>query len=175
MGIICKVCFTCKIEKPEEEFNKSKQNIGGLRGFCKACQKLYMQEYQEKNREKLRKQNREAYWQNKEWHHKYHKNWRKHNARLVRNTNYKRKFGITIDDFDEILKKQGGACALCGKHEWNGKRISVDHDHNSGKVRGLLCNRCNTALGALGDTVESIEKVLQYLKGNLILETYYAS
>ena len=94
-------------------------------------------------------------------------------------TRLKRRYGISSEQYDELYMEQGGACALCGETK---KVLSVDHDHNCcpggdsrdsknpacGKcVRGLLCVKCNTALGTLGDTVESLERVLEYLRGGV--------
>lgn len=89
----------------------------------------------------------------------------------------KRRYGISAERYDEMYLTQGGKCALCGEP---GERLHVDHDHNccpggdsrdsrqpacGNCVRGLLCHKCNTALGTLGDTAESLERVLEYLKG----------
>ncbi len=76
-----------------------------------------------------------------------------------------RKYGITLADFDALLASQGGACAICkGQPNGPGGRFHVDHCHESNKVRGLLCGRCNTAIGLLGDDPERIEKAAVYLR-----------
>lgn len=59
------------------------------------------------------------------------------------------KYGLTISDYDAMLAGQNGGCALCGRTNRNGKRLHVDHCHETGRVRGLLCSRCNTAIGLL--------------------------
>ena len=76
-----------------------------------------------------------------------------------------RKFGMTYDDFCEKERSQGGVCAICGKFETHrrGQRLCVDHDHETGQVRGLLCHHCNTALGLLGDDVSNLEAAIRYL------------
>lgn len=74
-------------------------------------------------------------------------------------------YGISADDFDKMLADQDGVCAFCkGGPARKTKRLFVDHCHETGRVRGLLCLSCNQALGRLGDNVESIERVLVYLK-----------
>jgi hypothetical protein len=76
------------------------------------------------------------------------------------------RYGITHADYEQLLTKQGGHCALCDRTpemEYYGK-LAVDHDHVADRVRGLLCMQHNQALGKLGDTVESIRKVLEYLE-----------
>lgn len=79
----------------------------------------------------------------------------------------RRRFGISVDDYDALLVTQGGACALCDSPTPGGRwtRFHVDHCHTTGRVRGLLCYRCNVALGALGDSPESILRAYNYVAG----------
>jgi hypothetical protein len=84
-----------------------------------------------------------------------------------RRNNWK-KAGIdmTTERYDEMLARQDGRCALCGRHQTEFKRrLAVDHNHKTGVVRGLLCYPCNISLGKLGDDTESILRVLDYLDG----------
>lgn len=81
---------------------------------------------------------------------------------LPRVSRYKYLYGITIKDYADILIEQEGACAICGKIPEN--RLCVDHDHNSGKVRGLLCNKCNLGLGYFGDDLAIIMNAVIYLQ-----------
>ena len=80
-----------------------------------------------------------------------------------RDEKLRREFGISEKEYNEILRSQNGVCAIC-KKSGNGKYLAVDHDHISGKVRGLLCQKCNTGIGLLGDNRDSLEKALEYLK-----------
>jgi phage FluMu protein Com len=73
----------------------------------------------------------------------------------------RRQYGITQDDFNNLVESQDNLCGICGD-ELN--KINIDHDHESGKVRGLLCTGCNTGLGHLGDNINGLEKALHYLK-----------
>jgi hypothetical protein len=75
-------------------------------------------------------------------------------------------YGLTWAQYEEILSKQNGKCAICKKACSTGKRLGVDHDHTTNKIRGLLCCNCNLGLGKLGDDIKSIRKVLQYLEDN---------
>lgn len=82
-----------------------------------------------------------------------------------------KKYGISLSEYLEISNRQKGACAICGKgpgsyvrKRLNQAGLRVDHDHKTGKVRGLLCNECNMGLGQLGDSIEAILKVLRYLQ-----------
>ena len=84
-----------------------------------------------------------------------------------RNTRYLREFNITLDDYNQMFAEQEGKCGCCGKHQVElNRRLAVDHDHDTMEVRGLLCTDCNVSIGKLGDTVESIENALRYLKND---------
>ena len=73
-------------------------------------------------------------------------------------------YGLSKEEWMDMFNAQGGCCALCGTHQKEFKNsLHTDHCHETGKVRGLLCVKCNTALGRLGDNKESIKKVLEYL------------
>ena len=76
----------------------------------------------------------------------------------------KDKYGITLEDYDRMFDEQGGSCAVCGTEDPGRKgRFHVDHNHSTGKVRGLLCMGCNTGLGALKDSPEVLLKAATYL------------
>ncbi|SRR6266487_4801256 len=79
-----------------------------------------------------------------------------------------KKFGITPQDYDEMFMVQNKVCAICGKEDQNKngtvRLLSLDHNHITGKVRGLLCTRCNTALGLLREEPETIKAMLRYLE-----------
>ncbi len=79
--------------------------------------------------------------------------------RKRRDSQLKRAYGITIEQYDELLEQQNHLCGICRE----AKKLVVDHDHQTGAVRGLLCNPCNRHLGGLGDTEESLEAALAYL------------
>lgn len=78
------------------------------------------------------------------------------------------RYGITIEEFNVMFENQGGCCAICGTHQSDlPNRLAIDHDHNQPLpegIRGLLCPKCNTGLGLLGDSLESLTKALNYLK-----------
>lgn len=78
----------------------------------------------------------------------------------------KRAYGITRADYDKMFAQQNGRCAICGSTGHKGKRTAklyVDHDHATGRVRGLLCHKCNGGLGALGDNEEGLRRALAYV------------
>jgi hypothetical protein len=84
-----------------------------------------------------------------------------------RNNRIKKKYDLTEAQYAEWVVKQGGRCGICGKEpsgEWHGDRmLNVDHNHETGEVRGLLCNQCNRAIGLLGDPVEKMQAAVDYL------------
>jgi hypothetical protein len=83
-------------------------------------------------------------------------------ARDWHEVNLKRLYGISKEGYEEILRRQRGKCAICKKAY--ARRLQVDHDHETGKVRGLICYRCNTALGWYEKTKPMAEKFESYLR-----------
>ena len=76
-----------------------------------------------------------------------------------------RKFGLTRDQYDAMYFEQDGSCACCGKHQIElNVTMAVDHCHDTGQVRGLLCGSCNRGIGLLGDNLEGVKKALKYLE-----------
>ena len=82
-----------------------------------------------------------------------------------RNSFLRRKYGITLDEYDRMVEDQGGRCAICGSTDPRngGNMLAVDHDHATGRVRGLLCGTCNTALGKFRDNPEILRSAIRYL------------
>ena len=75
---------------------------------------------------------------------------------------FKRTYGLTQNDIDRLVAAQGGVCAICGK-AWTSQGPHVDHDHATGKVRGILCFRCNAALGHISDDPRIVRAMIDYL------------
>lgn len=85
-----------------------------------------------------------------------------------RDQKLRKAYGIDLNAYNEILKKQGGVCAICGGVEKaNGRIMAVDHSHSTGEVRGILCSHCNRALGFFQDNINSLENAIKYLKGGV--------
>ena len=82
----------------------------------------------------------------------------------IRDNYYKRKYGITLEDYNRMFAEQKGRCAICETHQCDtGRAFAVDHDHKTGKVRGLLCQACNTAIGKLQDDPKLIQRAAEYV------------
>lgn len=83
-----------------------------------------------------------------------------------------KKYGLSLEDYNNMLVVQHGVCVICGDLEKTSHstglvhNLSVDHNHQTGKVRGLLCHHCNTGLGGFKDNILLLEKAIQYLKMN---------
>jgi len=76
-----------------------------------------------------------------------------------RKSHLKRTYGLTLEDFDAMLAAQGGGCAICGKPDVD----HIDHDHRTGQVRGILCFRCNVAIGQMDDDCDRLAAAMAYL------------
>ena len=104
----------------------------------------------------------------------YNRTWRQQNPERYKqnhlNSTLRTKYGLSLVEYRRLFEQQAGLCALCGNPETifvsQGKlrKLAVDHCHTTGRVRGLLCGRCNTGLGKLGDTPEALRKALTYLE-----------
>ena len=156
---ITKTCSTCHIEKPVAEFSKQSIRPDGLNITCKLCLSYRNNERYKDPVKRQRILDNTA-------------RWRERNPDADADKHLRRKYGITLAEYDELFEAQGGVCALCKKGETTKRmkkgegreRLAVDHCHDTGRVRGLLCFKCNTAIGALGDTEEAAQNVVDYLK-----------
>ena len=88
-------------------------------------------------------------------------------ANLFSNTNWEKyhykKYGISLTQKQQMIKNQNNSCALCKKQFTNKYNTCVDHCHKTGKIRGVLCRACNSALGQLGDSIQSLTLAIKYL------------
>lgn len=122
-------------------------------------------EQQEKRNERRRRYREDPEYRERERQQQYI-NWTRDpskRALAYRKHLLKKKYGLTLDQFDELLASQHGACAICLR-EQVGMRLHIDHDHSTGKIRGLLCSNCNTGLGMFGDSVDGLIAAIQYLE-----------
>jgi hypothetical protein len=90
--------------------------------------------------------------------------WNKKNRDHIRDKKFRQKFGITLADYHRMSAAQGHACAICKTPQSDGGRFfAVDHNHETGKVRGLLCGSCNCAIGLLKDSPLVLHSAIEYL------------
>lgn len=144
--ILNKTCSRCKEEKIASEFYASRNKKDGLHPWCKPCTK-------ERNRTWLQNNKEKAYIKNKQW--------RKENKDHCRNKAYVELYGITIEEYNQILSEQGGVCAIC--KEEGRPHLHVDHNHDTREIRGLLCRKCNSGLGFFNDNPNLTQKATEYL------------
>ncbi|AXP07754.1 putative endonuclease 7 superfamily protein [Sinorhizobium phage phiM6] len=141
-----KQCSKCKEHKPSTQFsNKSWTNKDGTKTTVKrsAC------------RDCINKDNLKRYHSNPKTRYAHKTASYKHRVKS---------YGITLEEYEELLKVQDYKCAVCEKEST--EVLNIDHCHSSGKIRGLLCRNCNTALGHAKDDVSILEKLITYLKKN---------
>jgi hypothetical protein len=146
----CRVCGEVLTEKNWYwYFRKSRKGISLI---CKTCWYKKRRDWDKNNPEKSKAITHRAHLKRKD------KN---------RNCIYKREYGITLEEYNTILLKQNGKCAICGSEtvgRKTDKNFIVDHDHKTGKVRGLLCHKCNAILGMAQDNIKIFEEAIEYLR-----------
>lgn len=144
-----KRCPRCSKKKDGSKFYKNPKTPTGLASWCKACHLAADKERRERPEVKKREVQRR-------------KQHRKDHPEVYRLRSKKEKLakhGLTIEDYERLLAEQRGGCALCGSTD----RLCVDHDHETGRVRGILCFKCNTAIGMLGDSAAGLRRAFEYL------------
>lgn len=152
-----KICKKCNIKKQKKMFhtrkrvNKSGEALIYYYGMCKKC-------WHEKNK-LWRKLN-----PGKDCYHKRHPV--RHKLNIFK-SKLKKKFGISVEEYNKMLFDQNGLCKICGCDGNSlGKRLAVDHCHKTGKIRGLLCHHCNLGLGNFSDSAAILTRATQYLEDN---------
>lgn len=124
------------------------------------------QKYYKKNRDKVRSRQKEWYEKNKIRIIAEKQAYAKRNPKKILHWNLA-KYGVSADQFEELVVLQDGKCAVCGgKPNGGKKRLCVDHNHTTGKLRGLLCDCCNRGLGLLKDNPNILEKAIAYLRSH---------
>lgn len=110
--------------------------------------------YYRKNRESRRAAQRRYYHANKA-----------KRARATKASNIKRQYNITLEEYEQMIVEQSALCAICrtNAHKNNGS-FNIDHDHKTGKVRGLLCSHCNFAVGLLKDDISVMNRMVEYVR-----------
>lgn len=144
-----KLCSGCNLIKPWEDYNLSRTQSHGHQSRCKDCLKKRRAEMSAQLRIKAK-----AF---------YRANKKKH-AAAGRKNHLRRKFGISLAQYDAMLARQYGCCAICRQPEGE-RRFCVDHDHTTGAVRCLLCDRCNRLIGLAGENSQLLCNAAAYASG----------
>jgi hypothetical protein len=152
-----KICKKCGVEKPIGIFRIWN---GYARSECKECEAALRKAHYQTDPERFRAATRKWSKENPEQRNATKREWYKKNLAHHKATVRKRNYGISDEQYQQMLKEQEGGCAICGGN----RRLAVDHCHNTGKVRGLLCMYCNTGIGHLRDSFELLIKAASYLR-----------
>lgn len=164
-----KKCIRCEKIKPLSEFTFHNRNKGQHRNFCHDCEKEWIRKYHKTPHGKATR--KEWVENNKNKILEYKEVYKNDLIRKEKSRTYHRarwlmlNFNMTVDDYMNLFKQQDAKCAICGASEMNGRRknFCVDHDHVTGKVRGLLCHSCNVSIGLMKDSPSLLRKAAEYL------------
>ena len=134
-----KSCKECKVEKPLTEYYYSKKgNHGKLYpdSTCKSCKKISNKKWFKENKKKAQAFNLKS--------------------------KLKKRYNMTVDEYNALLINQDGRCKICSKRQAR-RSLAVDHCHSTNVIRGLLCDKCNMALGLIHDNLDILDGMKQYL------------
>lgn len=164
----CKICIDCKENKPLKSFGKCKRQLGGLRSECKLCRSIYDKAIRKGDLDyKVRKAAYNKQWKkdNPEKVKLLQERYNKRNPFANRAAIIKNKFNMSSEDYENMLLDQKGSCKICKRQSNNKsqKHFHIDHCHETGKIRGLLCNKCNMGLGMFNDNIELLKIAIDYL------------
>ena len=148
-----KTCSRCSETKELSEFYDSKRNVEGKQPRCKSCAMAYQHAWRGKNRDVLNLRMRERHT--------------KERTKRI-NNNRKCRYGVSSEAYAEMMSSQDFGCGICGLPETLVRggvvqSLAIDHCHVSGKVRGLLCAKCNQALGLLAHDPHVLFKAIDYI------------
>lgn len=147
-----KTCIGCKQVKSLEDFPVGKNYADGRINRCRLCRNEWRRNYRA-SKPNDRNSAKDRYGRTKE---------------QIRSYNRKRAYGVTQEQFDQMVAEQNGLCLICGNPpSGKGKSniLHVDHCHDTGRIRGLLCTNCNCGIGFFKDDPELVKKALAYLEG----------
>ena len=150
MKLVMKTCTKCNKTKNLKEFRKQSSQRQGLKPTCKTCHTDSVKEWNKNNPDRQKGNRVKKYWPG---YSPWEGNWQE-----------------ALNKYNEILLKQNNLCAVCKEHETtkdilgNIVDLAVDHSHVNLYVRGLLCSKCNKAVGLLGDNPDIVDRVSTYLR-----------
>lgn len=147
-------CTVCRKSKPADQFLTEHGRSTKQCSRCRKRSRAATQKYRDANRDLCAARTKRWKKNRPEQYKQYYQR-----ANL-------RRYGLEEDDYARLLKEQKGKCAICRTTKPGGrwKRLHIDHDHKTGKVRGLLCNSCNCAVGFLNEDPGRAAKLIEYLK-----------
>ncbi len=157
-----RVCSKCKNEKElsSDNFCKDKYDKSGFTYQCKICRNEKFKQYRRDNPDKIKLSNEKSTGKRKAFYDS--------ELGIVssRKAHLKRMYNITLNQYEEMLKKQEGRCMICGGTEMNYKNkvLCVDHNHITGQVRGLLCGLCNSGLGKFKEDKQLLNNAIKYIE-----------
>lgn len=138
-----RLCKKCKEFKPTSSFSRDNNLKDGVKYHCKECVNLA-------NDQRSQKRSLETAAFNER------------NPDYYKVRSLRKNYNLTLEELEALEVSQSYCCSICRKK----KKLHVDHDHDTGTVRGLLCFNCNTALGKFEDSTEILEAALKYIKAN---------
>jgi len=163
-----KTCSKCKIEKDLSEFYLSKRD--GIQPACKSCTKSLTKRWKDANPDKVKELSKKWDKLNAGKRAKTTKIWEANNPDKVRDKALRNDYGITLEQYSQMLIDQDYTCKICNKPESSIdprtsriKNLAVDHCHKSGKIRGLLCSYCNRGIGYLKEDISTLQNAIKYL------------
>lgn len=146
-----KTCRKCGEQKTLENFYKNNRYRLGVICICKPCHVIRTNTWAKNNRALYNKTQRA---------------WRKARPTLTDSYQFKSRYGLTLDQFDSMLISQHFQCKICKLNMSYAKkrRFCIDHDHKTGKIRGLLCDPCNSSIGQMKYNVDRLNSAIEYIK-----------
>lgn len=172
-----KICSKCKEEKSLSAYHKDSYAKDGKSPCCKNCHSL--RKYGRPHNE-IRSKYKSIEFEDgtklctkcnlakpkDDFYFVTHKNCYKSYCKICENNvRFKRIYNLSDKEFDDVmLRKENNKCEICGNENANGKQLHLDHNHDTGKVRGVLCTNCNLSIGLLKEDIDKLEKIIYYLK-----------
>jgi hypothetical protein len=129
--------------------------------------KEYDKQYRVEHKQEINKKNKRYRIKHRKELNKKNRQYHANHIEEIKNSRKQHLYNITQEQYNELFYKQNGNCAICGKNQSELKKVlSVDHNHITGKVRGLLCSKCNFGIGNLNDDINMLTQAIIYLKNN---------
>lgn len=153
-----KYCSRCQETKAKNGFYRAKRKSDGCSCYCKKCSKEIRKVRYASDPERFKAEARE---------HRIKNPYQPHPPGWWRDREYQKKYGISIADYDRMFARQSGCCSICQK-QTPGVHLHIDHNHETGNVRSLLCLTCNAGLGHFRDDVGLLKDAIKYLRRHAV-------